>query len=79
MSLYKAANDAILRDFGMRLANERAERGLTQSSVANSLGLSIAVLSKYELGKAFPRPDTLLDIRRLYGKSVDWLLTGAKQ
>lgn len=44
-----------------------AELGLTQTSIAEKLGLTRAAVSKWFTGKSFPRPPELLKLGRLLG------------
>jgi transcriptional regulator with XRE-family HTH domain len=50
---------------------------LTQAEFARQLGVSQSQLSKYERGLAPPAADVLIRIKRKFGVSIDWLLTGA--
>lgn len=63
--------------FGGRLARLRAERGLSQETLARSLSTSQEVVSRYEHGKYLPRLAGLLELRRLFAVSLDYLLAGA--
>lgn len=51
------------------------ERGLSQSDVAEKLGLSRQAVSKWFTGKSFPRPGELLKLGRLLGLRHDELVT----
>lgn len=55
-------------------------QGLTQTSVADRLGITKAAVSKWLTGKAFPRPPELLRLGKLLGLSYRQLvITGAMQ
>lgn len=62
--------------FGGRLKQARARKQLTQSRVAELLGIDFTTISKYENDRSQPDYDTLLRLAGLYEVSVDWLLTG---
>lgn len=48
----------------------------TQEELAETLGITQAQLSKYELGQSAPPLGFLIALARERGKSVDWILTG---
>jgi transcriptional regulator with XRE-family HTH domain len=47
-----------------------------QKDFARRLGISQGQLSRYEKGKSEIGGEVLLRIRREFGKSIEWLLTG---
>ena len=49
---------------------------MTQADFAERIGVSQGYLSALENGEKEPGAAVLLSIRREFGKSVDWLLTG---
>lgn len=61
---------------GARLARLRRERNITQESLAERLDVSRQAVSKWESDLAYPETDKLLKLSRLYGCTVDYLLTG---
>lgn len=61
-------------DFGMVLRTLRKERSMTQSQLGSQLGLSKAVLSKYELGLGYPSYDILIRMSHFFGVTTDYLL-----
>ena len=52
----------------------RKRRGLTQEEFAREVGVSRQSVYKWESGKSYPEAAKLMEIRRLYGISVDELL-----
>jgi transcriptional regulator with XRE-family HTH domain len=62
--------------FGKRLKEARAHRQLTQSEVANKLGLDFTTISKYENNKSQPDNEILRELASMYEVSLDWLITG---
>lgn len=61
-------------DFGDNLRNLRKGRNLTQKELGAKVGLSKAVVSKYENGLGFPTFDTLVLIAQFFGVTTDYLL-----
>ena len=64
-----------LKAIGRRI---RETRGfdLTQEEFARQLGISQSQLSKYERGLVLPAADVLIQLKKKFGVSIDWLLTG---
>lgn len=52
----------------------RKEKKLTLSDIANALGTSSQVISRYELGQREPDLDTLKKIADFFGVTTDYLL-----
>ncbi len=61
---------------GARLARLRRTQNITQEELSERLGISRQAVSKWELDLAYPETDKLLSLSRLYGCTVDYLLTG---
>ena len=61
-------------DFGVILKQLRKNRGMTQSEVGKHVGLSKAVVSKYENGLGYPSFDVLIRIADFFGVTTDFLL-----
>ncbi len=61
---------------GARLARLRRAQNITQEALAERLGVSRQAVSKWESDLAYPETDKLLRLSRLYGVTVDYLLTG---
>ena len=62
------------RDFGENLRELRKARSLTQKELGAKVGLSKAVVSKYENGMGYPTFDVLIRIARYFGVTTDYLL-----
>ena len=60
--------------FGERLATLRKEKGLTQSDIADKLGITAQAVSKWENDQATPDIDCLVKLSDIFGISVDELL-----
>lgn len=59
----------------MELFNARKRVGLTQAEVSKRLGITVAAVSLWESGKSKPRIELLPKIAKLYGMTVDELLS----
>jgi transcriptional regulator with XRE-family HTH domain len=53
--------------------------GMTQAEFARRIGVAQSYLSALERGEKEPGPAILLAIKREFGQSVDWLLTGEEK
>ena len=60
--------------FAERLRELRRSRSLTQKELGTKIGLSKAVVSKYETGMGYPSFDILIRIAQFFGVSTDYLL-----
>ena len=58
----------------MKLKELRAERGCSQKVVADFIGCSTVVYSRYETGAREPSSDTLSKLASFYNVTVDYLL-----
>jgi HTH-type transcriptional regulator/antitoxin HipB len=63
-------------DIAYRLSKLRRDRGLSQESLANQLGVSRQAVSKWERAESSPDTDNLIALAELYGMSLDDLLRG---
>ncbi|KXG73829.1 helix-turn-helix domain-containing protein [Thermotalea metallivorans] len=60
--------------FGQRLSILRKEKGLTQSQLAEVLGVSRGTIGMYEIDKRDPDTSTLEKLSNYFNVSVDYLL-----
>ena len=60
------------------LKNEREESNFTQQDVAERLGVSKAIISKWECGKAYPSLEYLPKLSELYGVSINEIIAGTR-
>ena len=58
-----------------RLIQLRKKHGLSQEELADKLGLSRQAVSKWERAEASPDTDNLICLAKLYGVSIDELLS----
>ena len=61
-------------DFGLVLKQLRKSRNQTQEELGSHIGLSKAVVSKYENGMGYPTFDVLIHIANYFGVTTDYLL-----
>ena len=64
---------------GKKIAELRQARGLTQQQLASILNLSHQAVSKWESGMALPDIQTLMDLTRFFGITVENLLTDEEE
>jgi len=71
----KSAEKVDTKAMGRRI---REIRGFdcNQVQFARLCGVTQAQLSKYERGKVTPPLDVLVRLKRHFGKSIDWIVTG---
>jgi len=60
----------------MTMAYARRRAGLLQRQVAEVLGVSLGTVAMWDTGRNKPRADMLPKIAKLYGVTVDELLSG---
>ena len=63
-----------MTDFGNRLKNLRLRKRMTQSDLAERLGVTKSVISAYETGLRMPSYDILIKISRIFRVTTDYLL-----
>lgn len=61
-------------DFGTVLRQLRQNRHLTQEALGSKIGLSKAVISKYENGLGYPTFDVLVHFAEFFNVTTDYLL-----
>lgn len=64
----------IYSEFGENLKALRKQRNLTQADLGLHIGLSKAVISKYENGLGYPTFDILIRFADFFGVTTDYLL-----
>lgn len=60
--------------FSQRLKELRMERSLGQVALAESIGVSKAVVSMWETGKREPSMTSLIALANFYGVSIDYIV-----
>ena len=66
-------------EFGENLKKLRIGQNLTQKEFGAKVGLSKAVVSKYENGLGYPTFETLIRIAAFFGVTTDFILGVAKE
>ena len=61
---------------GARIATLRRAAGLSQGELARRLQVSVSAIGMYEQGRREPSAEILVSLSRVFGVSVDYLLTG---
>jgi len=61
---------------GRTIATHRQERGMTQQQLAAALSVSHQAVSKWENGAALPDIQTMIELTRLFGITVEQLISG---
>lgn len=64
-----------MMEFSEKLQKLRTQRNLTQEQLANQLFVSRTAISKWETGRGTPNLDSLQAIAKLFGVSLDELLS----
>lgn len=64
---------------GLRIAALRRDAGWSQSELARRLQISPSAVGMYEQGRREPSAQLLVDMARVFGVTVDYLLTGQPQ
>lgn len=63
-------------EFNEKLQELRKQKGLTQEELAERLFVSRTAVSKWESGRGYPNIDSLKAIAKVFGVTVDELLSG---
>ena len=61
--------------FGQRVRVALAARSLTRRDAARKLGVSHQAVAKWASGKSFPRSSQLVELAKLTGSTIEWLMT----
>lgn len=62
--------------FGRRIAEARANSGLSQAALATKIGVSSGAISQWETGRAVPEAEKFTALADALGVEPSWLLTG---
>ena len=65
-----------MNDFAILLNTLRKEQGLTQTELADKLGVTNQAVSKWETGESYPETAMLITLSEIFNISVDDLLKG---
>jgi transcriptional regulator with XRE-family HTH domain len=64
------------KEFASRLSLARVRAVMSQGELAEQVGITQTQVSRYEMGKAFPRPATLRALASAVGVTPEWLASG---
>ena len=62
-------------EFNEKLQQLRAQKGITQEELAQALFVSRTAISKWESGRGYPNIDSLKQLAKFFGVSIDELLS----
>jgi transcriptional regulator with XRE-family HTH domain len=79
MELHERIECKLASQIASKLKQMREDSGLTADQAANLLGLDVHVLRSYESNRRGTKAGTLLKASAIYGKSIDDLLTSARE
>ena len=65
-----------METLGQRISKLRKEKGLTQEELANKFNISTQAISKWENDYSSPDISVLLELSKILGVSVEYLLSG---
>lgn len=68
-----------MSELGKRIRKIRKDLGMSQTELANKVGLSYAQIGRYETKNAQPQTEILKKIAETLEVSVDFLLNGSKE
>ncbi len=63
-----------MENFKNRLKAMRADRGISQSALAQAVGVTRAAVNAWELGKGYPNALCLVQLAKYLNVSADYLL-----
>ena len=64
---------------GARIASLRRDAEMSQAELARRLKISPSAVGMYEQGRREPSVEVLVEISRVFGVTMDYLLTGTPQ
>jgi transcriptional regulator with XRE-family HTH domain len=67
-----------LKKFGQYISEKRKEADLTQSELADAVGVTRQAVSNWECGATYPNPDILLSLTRVFNVDLDTLVRAAE-
>lgn len=67
-----------MKEVGRRIRSLRIEKGLKQEELAEMLKINRSTLSNIESGKTPPTAATLIEMKNIFGVSIDYILTGKR-
>ena len=68
-----------IKKVGGQIAVLRKEKGLTQSELAERIGVSFQAVSKWERGETLPDTTLLPDLAKILETTIDYILLGSEK
>lgn len=62
--------------FAERITKLRVDKGLSQTQLSQKLGVKRSIVSYYESGDRLPSYDVLIEMSRVFGVTLDYLVKG---
>ena len=75
-AIMNSKHETFFKELGVRIAQARKDRGLTQQQLADRLGIAQQTLAHYEIGRLRVVAALLPALADIFDLSVDELLTG---
>lgn len=72
----QAETSEYLRDFALRLSTRAEHLGLSQTEIAERLGLKVPRVSNWFQGRNYPRKEERRKLAQVLGVNLEWLLEG---
>ena len=64
------------RAIGQRIKVLRNDKGLTQETFAEAIGMTVSAVSKMEIGNRVPSVDTFVLLSAFFSVTLDYLVLG---
>ena len=68
-----------IKNVGEQIVTLRKAKGLTQSELADRIGVSFQAVSKWERGESLPDISLLPDLAKILETTIDYILTGSEK
>ncbi|MGN0167862.1 MAG: helix-turn-helix transcriptional regulator [Acetatifactor sp.] len=72
-------NCEMRKNLGNNIHRERIRHNLTIEALAEALDVSTQAIHKWQKGDSYPEPPKMLKLSKLFGTSIEQLLTGNAQ
>lgn len=69
-------NCEMRKNLGNNIHRERIRHNLTIEALAEALDVSTQAIHKWQKGDSYPEPPKMLKLSKLFGTSIEQLLTG---
>lgn len=66
----------MIKDLGLRLKIARQGRKLSQTELAERVGINQNNIAQYEAGRVLPKLETIVKFSQELGCGIEWLITG---